>query len=938
MSSQTPQNDPGYIRLIKFLGPFLLSAGGLAGGYEVAQKITQRPVLQLVIALVAGLLAYALSFINKVWQRLEEPLVDKTAAWVPSFLKNTFAGYRRRYLYYLSHAHRVLEFNGLTQRPAYNRELDRIFVEPEICPIPPHQASSHLLKRAQLASANSHDIWYYLSDKMLSSDAFVLLGAAGSGKTTLIKYIAFSLSQPHLRSQLRRKHRLHQSFPVLLYLRDHVSTIKDKPESTLPELLQSYVQSKGRLTIPVQWFEQQFKRGKCLVMLDGLDEAADIEERKLVVEWIHKQILAYAKNRFILTSRPHGYIDTPMNDVSVLNIQPFTLPQIKSFARNWYFIDERMRSSKKDPGVQLRADEGAGNLLSRLYQKPSLLELAANPLLLTMIATLYSTGASLPENRLDLYREIFQVLLYRRREAIGLTPKLNVNQKLEVLQPLAFHMVQQRLLEIEHDRIIEVITPHLTQVSPELTSDEFLKDIERNSGLLLKVNTGTWSFAHKTLQEYLAATYLKEKRRETLLLKHIDDDWWHETICFYCAQADATKIIQACLAQADASVQMLDLALECNNQKLKADPTVAQKIEELLQTGVEDADSKKRSIVAEALLKRRLERMVYLHDDVYVDASLVSCAEYQLFLNDQSVQGRYYHPWHWRTASFQPGQGREPILGVQPLDAQVFCDWLTTRENGLWHYHLPGKDELVLITPHLDKAAWSRHDIGFWVNEDEFAWIDEAVPEYKNLEEMVLDQLLFDRAKALNYDRARARDRREPIDDALELERKLNEMQVPDVSPFLVHDIIAHPLAVDGSYFKKVFLATFGKTLFFSDVLSDVVKIAAPAIPGYLDSLGKRTSPPYSEFEKQLRWFTCYQGQLQARRSYFQMQQTNTSQKQQQRLLRQLGLEKSLAQQEFEFYRKLSTDFAVLELRAKGKLPPWEGILLVKEKRQASTL
>ncbi len=80
------------------------------------QKITQNPVLQIVITIIAGLLAYALSFINKVWQKLEGPLVDKTAEKVPSFLNSRFAGYRRQYLNYLSHAHRVLEFSGLIQR------------------------------------------------------------------------------------------------------------------------------------------------------------------------------------------------------------------------------------------------------------------------------------------------------------------------------------------------------------------------------------------------------------------------------------------------------------------------------------------------------------------------------------------------------------------------------------------------------------------------------------------------------------------------------------------------------------------------------------------------------------------------------------------------------------------------------------------------------
>ncbi len=417
MSSKVPQNDPLYIRLLKFLGPYLLSAGGFAGGYGVAQKVTQNPTLQFIIAIIAGLLAYTLSFINKVWQKLEGPLVDKIAAWVLTFLNNRFAGYRRHYLTYVSHAHRVLEFSGLIQRPAYNRELDRIYVEPTVTPVPPHLASPHPLKHTHLNSSNEQDIWYYLSDKMLHSDAFVLLGAAGSGKTTLIKYIAFSLSQLRLRSRLLRKHHLHQSLPVLLYLRDHISTIKDKPECTLPELVQSYVQNKGHLTIPVKWFEQQFRQGKCLVMLDGLDETPDEEVRKLLMKWIREQFLSYSNNRFIVTARPHGYVDTPLDDAIVLGVQPFSPTQIKTFIKQWFIIDERMRSKKNDPSVQLRAFESAGNLLTSLNQKLSLLELAANPLLLTMIATLSSTGSSLPNDRMELYREIFQVLLYRRQDA-----------------------------------------------------------------------------------------------------------------------------------------------------------------------------------------------------------------------------------------------------------------------------------------------------------------------------------------------------------------------------------------------------------------------------------------------------------------------------------------------------------------------------------------
>ncbi len=554
-----------------------------------------------------------------------------------------------------------------------------------------------------------------------------------------------------------------------------------------------------------------------------------------------------------------------------------------------------------------------------------------------MITTLSSNGSSLPNDQLELYREIFQVLLYRRRDTIGLSPKLNVQQKLEVLQPLAFYMMQKYSLELEYDRLCQVITPHLTQMTSELTAAEFLKDIEQNSGLLLEIDQGIWGFAHKTFQEYLAATHLKEKRKESLLLKQISDDWWdnwwHETICFYSAQVDATKIIQACLAQANTSVQMLNLALECNSQKLKADTTVTQKIEELLQTGIEDTDSRKRNTVAEALLKRRLDTMVYLSDDVYIDTSPMSCVEYQLFIDDKSAQGHYYHPWHWHTASFQPGQGREPILGVQPLDVQAFCDWLAARDNGRWHYRLPHQDEVPQVLFHLNRTTLSDN-AGFWAEDNKFIWLKEKAPEYQNLEELVLDQLLLDRAKALDYDRVRARDRREPIDDALELERELNKMQAPDIAPLLVYGIKVHPLILDSSHFKNVFHSIFEKRLFYSEVLSDVTKIDAPAIPSYLDLLYKRSSPPYTKEEMHIRWFIRYHSQLQARRSYFQMQHTDSSQKRQKRLLRQIELETNLAEQEFAFYRRLCIDFTLLELRTRGKILPWESILLMKERVQ----
>ena len=254
-----------------------------------------------------------------------------------------------------------------------------------------------------------------------------------------------------------------------------------------------------------------------------------------------------------------------------------------------------------------------------------------------------------------------------------------------------------------------------------------------------------------------------------------------------------------------------------------------------------------------------------------------------------------------------------------PVDVQAFCEWLTARENGHWKYRLPHKEEVAQARSHVNNAPLSIPNSGFWAEDTKFIWLDGATPEYKNLEELMLDQLLLDRAQALEHDRVRARDRREPVDDVLELERALNEMKAPDVNPLLAHAIRVHPLA-------------FNRTYFASELSSQAVRIAMPTILNYLNLLHTLSSAPYTEEEKHLRWLTCYQCQVHARRVYFAMQPTVNVSKQQQPLIQQHRQEKALLEQEFVFYRRLCIDLVLLELRARGKILPWEGILLVEER------
>ena len=82
-----------------------------------------------------------------------------------------------------------------------------------------------------------------------------------------------------------------------------------------------------------------------------------------------------------------------------------------------------------------------------------------------------------------------------------------------------------------------------------------------------------------------------------------------------------------------------------------------------------------------------------IDENTYIDDTLVTCAEYQLFIDEMREQGKYYQPDHWISYQFQEGTGREPILGARHADAIAFCDWLTIRDRMGWRYRLPSMSE-----------------------------------------------------------------------------------------------------------------------------------------------------------------------------------------------------------------------------------------------------
>ena len=698
---------------------------------SVLKSVVNNTYIQF-IAFIATLLGGWAAF-DYFWQKRkvekQQAIVNRSliCRWFPSFC------FRRAYRRHLVYDHRVFNIKGLRTRGTYTLELEQVFVELRIAPsTAPNQPQRDLLTAKELQG--SQPIWAFLRYGKTAKEQLLLaiIGAPGCGKTTLLQHIALKLVTNPPRG-------LPKWLPILLFLRQHVKTILvNKP--LLAEVVQQHFANPNRypdLEPPANWFAQQLQAGRCLLLLDGLDEVANAEERQHIAAWIDEQVVNYPRCAFIVTSRPQGYHAAPLARATVvLEVQAFTPAQVHQFIAAWYLATEIMSfGGKNDAGVRLRAQQEAEDLRQRLRNRPALLALTVNPLLLTMMAMVHRYRGQLPGRRVELYAEICDVLLGHWREAKGIQDHLTAAQKRVALQPLAAWMMEHSIREIEKSTALEVIREPLQTVGLARSDlDNFLPDIQASSGLFSEREIGVWSFAHLTFQEYFAAAHFKEQNiHDDWWQRKAADSWWHETLRLYAAQADATPIVTACLY--NPTVTTLALAADCLEEALQLAAPVRQQVEEILIANLESDNPELFKIAAEVKLQRRLKNLLRLDEMREIDATFISCAEYQLFLDEMRAKGKLYQPDHWMDSHFAKGSAEQPIVGMRANDAEAFCEWLSEREGV--KYRLPQFEELKSNLPNESQFAIWYDDNGIyqlsWSFEEDEKQIEQKLAEYSEL-------------------------------------------------------------------------------------------------------------------------------------------------------------------------------------------------------------
>ncbi len=428
--------------------------------------------------------------------------------------------------------------------------------------------------------------------------ALALVGPPGSGKSTLLAHAALRGARWTWRPGHRR-------VPVLLTLREQAKAIIADPAVSLPDVVRAAVPGETGKE-PSGWWERQLSRGRCLVLLDGLDEIAREDERGAVADWVERQVAAHPGNQFVVTARSHGLPGSLASHADVFVVRPFTAEQVRLFLDRWYLAAEQHATGDTGTAVRMRAQESAARLTTLLRDYPALYDLAVNPLLLTMIATAHRYRGALPGSRADLYGEICQVLVSRRVQAKDLPELLPWPAKQALLAALAYQMMREHVTELGRDRVSEVLGPRLARFPASVTAQAFLDDVSRG-GLLTEAAAGRYAFTHLTFQEYLAARHVGAvPELGPRLADDVGDPWWHETILLYAASADVSPVVRACLDQ--GTVPALTLAFDCAEASAEIDPELRQRLERERQRAYEPGCSAEHRRLIAGVQAARLVR------------------------------------------------------------------------------------------------------------------------------------------------------------------------------------------------------------------------------------------------------------------------------------------------------------------------------------------
>lgn len=325
-------------------------------------------------------------------------------------------------------------------------------------------------------------------------DIVYVIGGPGSGKSLFLQNIINNYKEINIKKS--------QDF-LLIYcdLRTFWFDEKDDIKSVGKFLQESMISNTGVSDITQEFLQYYLDQGRCIVLLDALDEVP-----KKARDNVHGKIINYfstcnPNNKVCITSRDRGFI--PKRDIKSFQISPLIRYDIEEYL-------DKMISLKKFKGDhKLIFLEQAQVLIDKGFLN--------NFLVLSLLVNIFKAEKELPENKIELYKKCFDYIAKKREEE-----KSKSDYDWAKIYPLmkdsTFMVLSQLAIPNNNDFDREEIEKQLKEYykrkySNDAETDnainEFLNFCSNRTELIVPSTVDNkFRFFHRTFFEYFYAKYL----------------------------------------------------------------------------------------------------------------------------------------------------------------------------------------------------------------------------------------------------------------------------------------------------------------------------------------------------------------------------------------------------------------------------------------------
>ncbi|GAA1927650.1 NACHT domain-containing protein [Streptomyces sodiiphilus] len=480
------------------------------------------------------------------------------------------ASFEEKYARYVIGKHSLLTIYGIDLDHAREWPLDAAYLSLEAVERQPQVPPS----RERGDEEDLAPVPQPAETALAGRERVLLRGVAGSGKTTLVQWLAVTTARG-------------QAGPGTAHLLGRVPFVL--PMRTLTRGGRPLPVPDGFLpavgcphSAPAGWVERVLSGGRGLLLIDGIDEIPP-SEREHTRRWLRELMSAFPGNLWLVTARPSAVPEDWLaaEGFAELSLTQMSRDDVAAFIQRWH------RAARVDGAYEAK-------LLDAVRTKADLGRLATNPLMCGLICALHRERRGyLPRGRKALYDAALLMLLERRdRERDMGRPtgiELDAEEQAQLLQKLAYWLIRNGRSEMVEDIAIGLLArvlPAMPHIGGQGRPEAVYRHLLDRSGLLREPAPGTVDFVHRTFQDYLGAREAVEEQDFPMLVDHAHLDQWEDVLRMAVAHGrpeERARLLRGLVERGDREpghrIRLDLVAMACLEHATRLDPAVRELVE-----------------------------------------------------------------------------------------------------------------------------------------------------------------------------------------------------------------------------------------------------------------------------------------------------------------------------------------------------------------------